>query len=245
MRSNSRPDGGAGLLELRANPLCVALDFDDPGRCLRVATATAFAGAQKIGLTAFSSGGPDLVRDLVGLGPVFLDLKLHDIPAQVGGAIASIGNLGVSYTTVHAAGGSEMLRAGSEAAPEGLMVLAVTVLTSLSSDDLHAVGVDSNPLEQVLRLAELALDSGVGGLVCSPQEVREIRQRWGPYSEGGPFLVVPGIRPHGSASDDQKRTLGPREAVEAGADLLVVGRPITAASDPARAARDILSEVSE
>ena len=244
MQSNSKPDGGAGLLELRANPLCVALDFDDPGRCLRVATATAFAGTQKIGLTAFSAGGPDLVREVIALGPVFLDLKLHDIPAQVGGAVATVGELGVSYTTVHAAGGAEMLRASAEAAGDGLIVLAVTVLTSLSNEDLDSIGVGSSPLDQVLRLAELALGAGVSGLVCSPLEVSAIRQRWGPRSRGGPFLVVPGIRPYGAASDDQKRTMGPREAIDAGADLLVVGRPITAAPDPARAARDILAEVN-
>lgn len=245
MRSNSRPDGGAGLLELRKNPLCVALDFDDPARCIRIATETAFAGAQKIGLTAFSAGGPDLVRDVVALGPVFLDLKLHDIPAQVAGAVTSVTELGVSYTTVHAAGGADMLRAGAEAGGDGLMVIAVTVLTSLSDRDLESIGVDSGPLDQVLRLAELALNAGVDGLVCSPLEVGAIRRRWGRRADGGPFLVVPGIRPHGAASDDQKRTLGPREAVDAGADLLVVGRPITAASDPARAAREILAEVSE
>ena len=243
MRSNSKPDGGAGLLELRANPLCVALDFDDPGRCLRVARATAFAGAQKIGLTAFSAGGPDLVRNVVALSPVFLDLKLHDIPAQVEGAVTSVGELGVSYTTVHAAGGVDMMRASADAAGDGLMVLAVTVLTSLSREDLKSAGVDASPLDQVLRLVELALDAGVDGIVCSPLEVSAIRGRWGARSEGGPLLVVPGIRPSGSAADDQKRTLGPREAVEAGADLLVVGRPITRAPDPARAARDILGEM--
>ena len=244
MRSNSKPDGGAGLLELRENPLCVALDFDDPGRCLQIAKATAFAGAQKIGLTAFSAGGPDLVRDIAALSPVFLDLKLHDIPAQVAGAVAAIANLGVSYTTVHASGGADMLRASAEGTEGGPMVLAVTVLTSLAERDLASLGVDATPLDHVLRLAEVALSSGLEGLVCSPLEVSAIRERWGPRSAGGPFLVVPGIRPAGSASDDQKRTLTPVEAMEAGADLLVVGRPVPAARDPARAARDILAEMS-
>jgi orotidine-5'-phosphate decarboxylase len=221
----------------------VALDFADPARCLELARATAFAGAQKIGLTAFTAGGSDLVRDVSALSPVFLDLKLHDIPAQVAGAVTAIADLGVAYTTVHATGGEDMLRAAAEAADEHTTVLAVTVLTSLSDEDLQSLGVGSPARDQVLRLADLALAAGVRGLVCSPQEVDAIRSRFGPRSEGGPTLVVPGIRPLGAASNDQKRTLGPREAVDAGADLLVIGRPITAATDPALAARTILSEM--
>ena len=223
----------------------MALDFDDPGRCLQIAAATAFAGAHKIGLTAFTSGGPDLVRDMTALSPVFLDLKLHDIPAQVAGAVASARELEVAYMTVHATGGEDMLRAAAEAAEGNLMVLAVTVLTSLSPEDLASVGVVDRPADQVLRLTELALNSGVKGLVCSPLEVPSVRARFGSSADGGPFLVVPGIRPAGSNTDDQKRTLGPREAVDAGADLIVVGRPITAAPDPARAAREIIAEVAQ
>ena len=231
-------------MELHDNALCVALDFDDPGRCVRLARATAFAGAQKIGLTAFASGGPDLVRQIVALSPVFLDLKLHDIPVQVAGALGVVRDLGVSFTTVHAAGGPDMLRAAADAADENLTLLAVTVLTSLSDRDLARTGVNASPQDQVLRLAELALGSGIHGLVCSPREVAALRSRFGSRSEGGPLLVVPGIRPAGALSDDQKRTLGPREALEAGADMLVVGRPITAASDPAVAARALLAEMT-
>ena len=175
---------------------------------------------------------------------MFLDLKFHDIPAQVGGSIASVRDLGVTYTTVHAAGGEDMLRAAAEASGDDLTVLAVTVLTSLAESDLRSLGIAASPAEQVLRLAELALKAGVRGLVCSPLEVAAVRERFGPSAEGGPLLVVPGIRPAGSSPDDQKRTLGPREALDAGADLLVIGRPITAAPDPARVARDLVAEMS-
>ena len=185
------------------------------------------------------------MRDMTALSPVFLDLKLHDIPAQVAGAVSSARELEVAYTTVHATGGEDMLRAAADAAEDNLMVLAVTVLTSLSPDDLASVGVVDAPADQVLRLTELALNSGVKGLVCSPLEVASVRARFGSAAGGGPFLVVPGIRRAGSSTDDQKRTLGPREAFDAGADLIVVGRPITAAPDPARAAREIIAEVAQ
>ena len=224
-----------------ASPICVALDSSDPDELLRLATDVGGSvGAVKIGLTAFTSAGPDLVRSLSARHPLFLDLKLHDIPAQVAGAISSIGPLGVSWTTVHAQGGSAMLRAAAEAAPADLMALAVTVLTSLDDGELEKTGLAGPAESAVLRLAELALDSGIQGLVCSPLEVAAVRERFGPHSQDGPFLVVPGIRPSGSEVGDQRRTLGPREALDAGADLLVIGRPITAAADPAAAARDLL-----
>lgn len=231
-------------MEMHDNALCVALDFDDPAKCVRLARATAFAGAQKIGLTAFASGGPDLVRQIAALCPVFLDLKLHDIPVQVAGALGAARDLGVSFTTVHATGGPDMLRAAADSADENLTLLAVTVLTSLADEDLARMGIDASAQDQVLRLAELALGSGVRGLVCSPREVAAVRSRFGSRSEGGPFLVVPGIRPAGAGSDDQKRTLGPREALDGGADLLVIGRPITAAPDPTGAARTLLAEIT-
>ncbi|MFP5352780.1 MAG: orotidine-5'-phosphate decarboxylase [Actinomycetota bacterium] len=226
------------------SPICVALDASDPDEVTRVAEdVRGSVGAVKVGLTAFTSGGPELVRTLAARHRVFLDLKLHDIPAQVAGAISSVGALGVSWTTVHAQGGGEMLRAAAAAAPSHLMVLAVTVLTSLDDAELRKTGLAGPPESAVLRLADLALASGIEGLVCSPLEVAAVRERFGTSSEGGPFLVVPGIRPAGSARGDQRRTLGPREALEAGADLLVVGRPITDAPEPALAARDLLESL--
>ena len=223
-----------------ASPICVALDSADPVEARRLAASVdGSVGAVKVGLTSFTAGGPDLVRSLADAHPVFLDLKLHDIPAQVAGAIGSIAELGVTWTTVHAQGGAAMLREAAQAAPPSLMVLAVTVLTSLDDDDLDQTGLAGPSETAVLRLAELALGAGVPGLVCSPLEVDAVRQRFGSRADGGPYLVVPGIRPEGSDAGDQRRTLGPREALEAGADLLVIGRPITAAADPAGAARAI------
>ena len=222
------------------SPLCLALDSDDPEALLRmVAGVDGAVGAVKVGLTSFYAGGPELVRTLTDSHPVFVDLKLHDIPVQVAGAVRSIASLGATWTTVHAAGGPAMLQAAAEAAPPALTVLAVTVLTSLDDSDLDRLGLAGPAQDAVLRLAELALEAGLGGLVCSPLEVAAVRARFGPRSEGGPYLVVPGIRPAGSEVGDQRRTLGPREALRAGADLLVVGRPITAAADPGAAARSI------
>ena len=220
----------------------MALDAS-PDECRRLAEQTSVAGMHKIGLTAFTTGGSDLVRDLARSNCVFLDLKLHDIPAQVAGAVSSIGELGASFTTIHASGGTAMMRAAADAAGAGVTLLAVTVLTSLDDADLGALGVDRDPATQVLRMAELAHACGIPGLVCSPHEVRAVRERFGARHEGGPLVVVPGIRPPASAPGDQKRTLGPREAIDVGADVLVVGRPITRAADPARAARLILDEI--
>ena len=227
-----------------ANPVCVALDSGDPDTCRRLARETSEAGAHKIGLTAFGAGGPALVRAMSETTKLFLDLKLHDIPAQVGGAVEVMADLGVTLATVHASGGRAMLTAAAEAGGDELTLLAVTVLTSLGDPDLAEMGVKGGARDQVLRLADLALGCGVGGLVCSPLEVGAIRERFGARDEGGPFLVVPGIRPRDSAGDDQKRTLAPAEAVSLGADLIVVGRPITTAPEPARAMRAILQEVA-
>ena len=227
-----------------ASPICVALDSADPDEARSLAASVdGSVGALKVGLTSFTAGGPKLVRSLTDAHPVFLDLKLHDIPAQVEGAIASIAELGVTWTTVHAQGGETMLRAAAEAAPRSLTVLAVTVLTSLNDQDLDRTGLAGPSETAVLRLAELALEAGVPGLVCSPLEVAAVRQRFGARSEGGPYLVVPGIRPEGSDAGDQRRTLDPHAALQAGADLLVIGRPITAAADPAGAARSIAASL--
>lgn len=225
-------------------PICVALDTDDPAEALRLATELGSSvGAVKVGLTSFMGGGPALVADLRNGNKVFLDLKLHDIPAQVAGAVGAINTLGVSFTTVHASGGRAMLTAAADAAAPGLTLLAVTVLTSLGDWDLTEIGMSYAPEDAVLRLTELALSCGVRGLVCSPLEVGRIRDRFGPHSDGGPYLVVPGIRPEGVEKADQQRTLTPTEALDAGADLLVVGRPITAAEDPAAAARAIVDSL--
>jgi orotidine-5'-phosphate decarboxylase len=229
---------------LPANPLCVALDARDAELCLGLARATAeHAGAFKIGLTAFGFGGPPLVRDVAGLRPVFVDLKLHDIPAQVAGAVAAVNALGASYTTVHAAGGEEMIRAAVDTAGDGLAVLAVTVLTSLDHSALGATGVGRAPADQVLLLADLALRAGAGGLVCSPLELARLRAAFGPSESGGPLLVAPGIRSGEGPRDDQRRSLSARRAVELGADLVVVGRPVARAADPAEAARRLGLEV--
>ena len=230
----------AGQVTTR-NPICVALDTPHPDETRSLAASLgADVGAVKVGLTSFATGGAELVRDLVRSADVFLDLKFHDIPAQVEGAVAAVAELGAGITTVHASGGRAMLEAAAAARVDtDLKVVAVTVLTSLDDTDLHAIGIDEGAADTVLRWAELALSSGVDGLVCSPLEVAAIRERFGPHEQGGPYLVVPGIRPEGSDKGDQRRTLTPKEALGAGADLLVIGRPITGAADPVTAAREI------
>lgn len=233
-----------GPAPISGPPLCVALDTPDPAATVRLATELGSSvGAVKVGLTGFIAGGPPLVADLRAVNQVFLDLKLHDIPAQVAGAVAAVGDLGVALTTVHASGGRAMLSAAAEAAPPELRLVAVTVLTSLGDWDLTEIGMSYTPEDAVLRLTELALSCGLAGLVCSPLEVARIRERFGPHDDGGPYLVVPGIRPAGADKGDQQRTLTPAEAMEAGADLLVVGRPITGASDPVAAARSIVGSL--
>lgn len=226
------------------NPICVALDFDDPERVREIAAATSeHVGVFKIGLTAYATAGPGIVRDLASQHPVFLDLKFHDIPAQVGGAVRAAAATGALYTTVHASGGSAMIAAAVDAGGHSLTVLAVTVLTSLDDHALGAIGMGGSPRDAVLRLAGLALAAGAEGLVCSPQEVGALREEFGARLDGGPFLVVPGIRARGEAQGDQRRTMSATEALDAGADLIVVGRPITAAPDPAAAAAALLAEV--
>lgn len=217
---------------MTASPICLALDGPDPSANERIAAATyQHVGVFKVGLTSYIAGGRDAIAPLAARRPVFLDLKFHDIPAQVAGAVAAAAHSGASLTTVHAAGGRDMLRAAADAAADRVQVLAVTVLTSLDDEALAAVGIAGPAEDAVLRLAELAVEAGLAGLVCSPREVEALRARFGPRAAGGPLLVVPGIRPH-ATDDDQKRTLTPEEALEAGADLLVIGRPVTAAADP-------------
>jgi orotidine-5'-phosphate decarboxylase len=227
----------------RVTQLAVAFD-SGPDECRELLAAVrGDIDVAKIGLTLFAGSGPALIREVLSQVTVFLDLKLHDIPAQVAGATAHAASLGVDYLTVHASGGSVMVAEAVKAAeavdPAGTRILAVTVLTSLDDGDLGALGVADGAEKQVLRLAELALEAGAHGLVCSPHEVAALRQRFGDE----PILVVPGIRPPGDDREDQKRTLTPGRAAAAGADVIVVGRPITGASDPRQAAASIKAEL--
>ena len=222
----------------------MALDVPSAAQVRQVVqTLGETVGTYKIGKQLFVAEGPQLVRDLVASGrKIFLDLKFHDIPNTVAEAVRSAAELGVSMLNVHASGGSRMLRAAVEAAAQSRakpLVLAVTVLTSLSDSDLHEIGVSGNALSQVLRLAALARDAGCGGVVASAREARELRREMGE----GFVIVTPGVRPAGAAVGDQSRILTPTEAIAAGADYLVVGRPIRQADDPANAARQILTEI--
>jgi len=195
----------------------------------------------KLGLELFTAEGPAALAALRATAPVFLDLKLHDIPNTVAGAVRSLAPQGAAMLTLHAGGGPAMIAAAREAA-EGAgsarpILLAVTVLTSMDAEALHSVGVAGGPTQQVLRLARMAMAAGADGLVCSPREVAPLRDALGE----APLLVVPGIRPAGAPQGDQARTATPEEAVAAGADWIVVGRPITGAEDPAAAARAIIA----
>ena len=226
------------------NPICLALDLTDPAAIRALVEKTKqHVGVFKIGLTAFVSMGSSCVASLGTDRPVFVDLKLHDIPAQVAGAVEGIVASGARYTTVHGAGGRDMMRAAVDAAGDQMQVLAVTVLTSLDDAALARVGFSGAVSDAVTRIASEAVDAGVHGLVCSPLEVAGLRARFGLHADGGPLLVVPGIRATTAARDDQARTRSARATIDAGADMIVVGRPITAAPDPARAAQELRAEV--
>ncbi len=230
--------------------IAVALDASERERILQLARLVApEAGVLKVGLEAFCAHGPSLVAEVAALAPVFLDLKLHDIPNTVGGAAAAAARTGASILNVHAGGGREMMRVAGERAREAATaagfaapkVIAVTILTSLDAAALGEVGIEGTPRAAALRLAVLAKESGLDGVVCSPEEIVAIREACGPEF----LLVVPGIRPAGSAAADQKRIATPGSAATAGADLLVIGRPITGAADPAAAAREIAREIEK
>jgi len=224
-----------------AERICAALDFPTLAEAERFARQVApQVGMLKVGLELFAAEGPVAVRALAALGrPLFLDLKLHDIPNTVEGAAHGAAACGAQLLTVHAAGGPEMVAAAVRGAGPGVRVVAVTVLTSLDAAALEAVGLAGPPLQAAVRLAQLAVGAGAGGLVCSPLEVRAVRAAVGP----GPLLVVPGIRPAGAARGDQSRVATPAAAVADGADLLVVGRPLREGGDPAAAARRIAAEI--
>jgi orotidine-5'-phosphate decarboxylase len=215
--------------------IIVALDTDSPESALSAVKALAgHVGMFKVGMELFPRGGPDLVRKIHDAGAdVFLDLKFHDIPNTVAGAVRSAAALGVRFTTVHASGGRQMLASAAEAAGgTGTTILAVTVLTSLDGSDLSEIGVPSSPADMVLRLAGMAMREGIGGYVCSAREVSAVRELVG----NSAVLVTPGVRLQDDAALDQKRVVTPFDAMRNGADYLVVGRPITQAADPVAAA---------
>jgi len=224
-----------------ASPIWLAVDTPDVDRARRLVESCApHLGGVKLGLEFFIANGPLGVEAvMIGLDlPLFLDLKLHDIPNTVAKAIESTAHLRPALLTIHAAGGHAMIAAAKAAAGLGTRIIAVTVLTSLDSADLAAAGVPDSPASQVCRLAALAADAGADGIVCSAHELSAARQAW---PEG--FFVVPGIRPAGADTQDQKRVMTPREALDAGARALVIGRPISSASDPAAAAAAIAASL--
>jgi orotidine-5'-phosphate decarboxylase len=224
--------------------LIVALDVSTAAAARKIVGAVGdSAHAYKVGMQLYTAEGPSIVRELVGSGRrVFLDLKYHDIPNTVEAAVREAAQLGVSMLTVHASGGGRMLRAAVEAAQASkpdLLLLAVTVLTSLDDVDLGKIGLRGGVLDQVLRLAALALSNGCQGVVASAQEAAPLRQEF-----GFDFTIVtPGVRAAGSGPHDQVRIVTPAEAIAAGASHIVVGRPITEASDPGAEARAILAQI--
>lgn len=219
-----------------SNRIFVALDTPDLERALDIAQRVHHhVGGVKVGLEFFAANGPAGVRAMEEIGlPVFLDLKLHDIPNTVAKAVQALAPLAPAVLTVHAAGGRAMLEDAKAAAHPDTKVVAVTMLTSLDVDDLTATGVTGSPHDHVLRLATLARDAGLDGIVCSGAEVKAAKAAW---PKG--FFVVPGVRPADGSVGDQKRVVTPRQALDDGASILVVGRPITQAEDPDEAARAI------
>ncbi len=218
------------------SPVYVALDTPDLEKARSIAARVKTqVGGLKLGLEFFAANGPAGVHDMAQFGlPIFLDLKLHDIPNTVAKAIHALRPLDPAILTVHAAGGRAMMEDAKAAAPAGTRVVGVTVLTSLDEEDLASIGTAGGPHAQVERLALLAREAGLDGVVCSGAEIRVVRKAW-PEA----FIVVPGVRPADAALADQKRVVTPRQALDAGASILVVGRPITQAEDPDAAARAI------
>lgn len=223
------------------NPIFVAIDTPELDRAVALAEAVRdHAGGVKLGLEFFSARGPDGVRRIAELGlPIFLDVKLHDIPNTVAKAVEALARLEPAILTVHASGGREMLTAAKRAAAASTKVVAVTLLTSLDKADLDEIGIERSPADQVARLTRLARDAGLDGIVCSGAEIAEARAAW---PDG--FFVVPGIRPAGADLGDQKRVVTPSRALEDGANVLVIGRPITGADDPNKAIMEIVAGLS-
>ncbi len=234
-------------MRLKYNPIIVAIDTTDVIKADRLKNLLrGHIGATKLGLEFFTAHGRDKIKSGERTLPLFLDLKFHDIPNTVAGAVRATKGIDAFMMTVHAAGGEAMMRAANDAAreitPPGEkkpLIVAVTVLTSLDDSDIKKIGAKGKVSDQVKRLAELAQKSGVDGVVCSPHEIEVLCKQCGK----GFNLVVPGIRPIGSEKGDQKRVMTPKEAMDAGASYLVIGRPITEAPDPAKAAEDILKSL--
>ncbi len=228
---NSRP----------ASQIIVALDVATHEEALRLVTElSSDVGFFKIGLQLYSAVGPGLARAIPFLGPkVFLDLKLHDIPNTVAKAVESAGQLGVKMLTIHLSGGSEMICAAVKARQDDMLILGVTVLTSSTDQTLRETGIPDTVNNHVLRLARLGVSAGIDGLVASPHEARALRTEFGDKIK----IVTPGVRPSWSEPGDQKRFMTPREAIDAGADYLVIGRPITAHPNPCEAVAKILGEL--
>lgn len=225
--------------------LIVALDVSSAAAARKIVAAVGdCASAYKVGMQLYTAEGPQIVRELIGSGRrVFLDLKYHDIPNTVAAAVTEAAALGVTMLTVHASGGGRMLRAAAEAAaasPKPPLVLGVTVLTSLDDGELTKLGIRGNVVDQVLRLAALAISNGCGGVVASALEATTLREELGQEF----VIVTPGVRPAGSGHADQARVVTPAEAIAAGATYVVVGRPITEAADPAEEARVILGQLA-
>jgi orotidine-5'-phosphate decarboxylase len=229
------------------SPIVVAMDFESAEPCVALAkTLSPKYCRLKVGKELFTAAGPQLIEQLMGLGfEIFLDLKFHDIPSTVAKAVKAASKLGIWMVNVHASGGEAMLVAAKEAIDQHAspankpILIAVTVLTSMTADDLKGIGCDATPQEQVLRLATLTKKAGLDGVVCSALEAAALKDTFG----RGFCLVTPGIRPAGSATDDQKRIVTPTDAIKNGSDYLVIGRPITQAKDPAAMCESIYKDL--
>ena len=223
-----------------ADKIIVALDVPTSKAALKlISDLYSTVNYFKVGMQLYTATGPTVIRGASFLGKVFLDLKLHDIPNTVANAVAAASTLGVQMLTIHLSGGSEMIRAATAARAKNMLLLGVTVLTSSTEKTLREIGIRDKVDDQVLRLARLGVEAGIDGVVASPHEIKALRREFGSEIK----IVVPGIRPSWSGHGDQKRTMTPREALQAGADYLVIGRPIIAHPNPREAVATILDEL--
>jgi orotidine-5'-phosphate decarboxylase len=235
---------GIGLAEMTeiADKIIVALDVATAEEALGlVKQLRPQVSRFKVGLQLYTAGGPHVVRDIAASGAkIFLDLKFHDIPNTVAGAVTSALSLGVDMLTIHLSGGEPMVRAAVQAAQEQVTILGVTVLTSQNDESLGSIGINESLSDHVRRLATMGVSCGIEGLVASPQEAAMLKR----FVPAAIKIITPGIRPGGTSAGDQKRVATPRAAIEAGADYLVIGRPITAAPDPVAAMQSIMKELA-